>query len=163
MIQRIQSVFLFLAMLLTASLFFGPVVNFNVKGHEYPMNMSGFTGDGQIFNATAGSYWFPIFTIVAALVIVFLAVALFSYKNRPRQIKLCATAFFLNIILLGLLFLGPDAIASNIAPDMADEAGRIVSYRWICFLPFGSLILTNMASRAIKKDEALVRSADRLR
>ena len=82
---------------------------------------------------------------------------------RPRQIKLCATAFFLNIILLGLLFLGPDAIASNIAPDMADEAGRIVNYRWICFLPFGSLILTNMASRAIKKDEALVRSADRLR
>ena len=46
---------------------------------------------------------------------------------------------------------------------MADEAGRIVNYRWICFLPFGSLILTNMASRAIKKDEALVRSADRLR
>ena len=149
-------------MLLTASLFLGPIVSFNIKGHEYPMNMSGFTGDGKVFNATAGSYWFPIFTIVAALVVVFLAVALFSYKNRP-QTKLCATAFFLDIILLGLLFLGPDAIASNLVPDMAEEAGRIVKYRWICFLPFGSLILINMASRAIKKDEALVRSADRLR
>ena len=163
MIHRIQSVFLFLSMLLTAGLFLGPVVVFNIKGHEYPMNMSGFTGDGAVFNTTVGAYWFPIFTVMAALVLVFLALSLFSYKNRHRQIKFCASTFFLNIILLGLLFLGPDAIATKLVPDQADVAGKIVQYRWLCFLPLVSLLLINLAVRAIKKDEALVRSADRLR
>ncbi len=149
-------------MLLTASLFAGPVATFDIRGTEYMMNLGGFAGDGKAYNAVAGAYWFPILTILAAALVVILAVALFSYKNRPRQIKLCATAFFLNIILLGLLFLGPDIMASHIEPTLK-EANRLVSYRWLCFLPFGSLILTNLASRAIKKDEALVRSADRLR
>lgn len=163
MIQRIQSLFLFLAMLLVAGLFVGPITQFNIREVPVMMEITGFSGEGSIYNSIAGSYWFPLFTVMTIALIALLAITLFSYKNRPRQIRYCAIAFFLNIVLLGLIFLGPDVMASKIEPALRDNASRIVSYRWPSFLPFISLVLINLASRFIKKDEALVRSADRLR
>ncbi len=99
---------------------------------------------------------------------ILLAVTLFSYKNRQRQIKLCTVTFFINIILLGFLFLTPDMLSTKLSASLdlgldKPAARKMVHYQWASFFPFVSLILVNMASRFIKKDEAMVRSAERLR
>lgn len=163
MIQRIQSVFLFAAALCIAALFLSPVTAFNIRSTNVYMDITGFAGDGNLYNSVVGAYWFPIFTVLTVAVIVLLLVCLFSYKNRPRQLKLCTTTFFLEIILIGMLFLVPDSMAKNLEPGLTEDVSRIVQYQWPSFLPLLSIILIRLAMRFIRKDEELVRSADRLR
>ncbi len=163
MIQRIQSALLFLAALCTAALFLSPVTVFHIRNTSVYMDLTGFAGEGEIYNTVAGSYWFPLFTILAAAIVLLLIACIFSYKNRQRQIKLCTTGFFLEILLIGMLFLVPDSMANRLEPGIDQDVARIVQYRWTSFLPFLSLILIRFSIRFIKKDEELVRSADRLR
>lgn len=163
MIQRIQSVFLFAAALCIAALFLSPVTVFNIRNTDVYMDITGFSGEGEIYNSVVGAYWFPIFTVLTVAVIVLLLVCLFSYKNRPRQLKMCTTAFFLEVLLIGMLFLVPDNMAQSLEPGVTEDVTRIVQYRWPSFLPFLSVVMIRLAMRFIRKDEELVRSADRLR
>ncbi len=184
MIQRVQSVFLALAMLLTSLLFSFVLCDFHLPSGEIAvMKMSGFTeitnstGDNTVKDVALIRFLndqvvngsrFPLLLLLTSVQFILLTVTLFSYRNRPRQLKLCTATFFLNILLLGLLFLGPDMLSVNLsnALDLGldkQTARKMVHYQWGSFFPFGSLIFINLASRFIKKDENLIRSADRLR
>lgn len=170
MIQRIQSVYIALAMLLITLLFSMTLCDFHLPDGDIAiMKMYGFVGPYQYLNnGVVSSYRFPILLLLAAALFILLSVTLFSYRNRPRQLKLCTIAFFINILLLGFLFISPDIISQKISAAMSlniDKAAarKMTHYQWASFFPFVSLILINIASRRIKKDEALVRSADRLR
>lgn len=170
MIQRVQSVFLAAAMLLVSLLFSFVLCDYHLPdGSIAVMKMSGFVGPYQYLNnQVVGASRFPLLLILSSALFILLAVTLFSYRNRPRQLRLCTIAFFLNIILLGFLFLGPDTISAKLSTSLdlgldKQAARKMVHYQWATFFPFASLILINLASRRIKKDEALVRSAERLR
>ncbi|MDE6493504.1 MAG: DUF4293 domain-containing protein [Bacteroidales bacterium] len=170
MIQRVQSVFLALAMLLTSLLFSCVLCDFHLPNGEIAvMKMSGFTGAYQYLNNhVVNVSRFPLLLILTSVLFILLATTLFSYKNRGRQIKLCTVTFFINILLLGILFLGPDILSVNLSRSLdlgidKQAARRMVHYQWGSFFPFASLVLINLASRFIKKDENLVKSADRLR
>ncbi len=162
MIQRIQSAFLFLAALCLSVIFMFPVVVFNIRDTPLPMYVTGFPPE-SLYNAVVKGYWFILFCIILIAAITLLLVALFSYKKRPRQLKLCSVSFFLTIIFLVLLCFVPDVIAGRIEPGIGKEASRIVKLQWPIALPVLSLALNYLAVRFIRKDEALVRSADRLR
>ncbi|MEG1572813.1 MAG: DUF4293 domain-containing protein [Bacteroidales bacterium] len=156
MIQRIQSLYLLATMLILSILFFVPFASMQLGGLEVSMSVSKFYPDTFIF--TKYPYIFWGLTLLTAGVILLSGFALLSYKNRKRQIKLVSASFFVNILLVGSLFFSVEFLA----PKLYTQANGI-EYLWSTYIPLLAMLLISMALRAIRKDEALIRSADRLR
>ncbi len=155
MIQRIQTVYLLLAALLTGSLFFLTLAEMAGDQTLYQLWWRG------VYQLEAGSQpqmvlpaW--AISILTTLTTLVPLVTLFLYKKRIFQIRLCALNLGLLAGLSGLIFYMAKATAKELGA--AD-----VSFNWPLVLPLIALILTIMAIKAIGKDEALVRSLDRLR
>lgn len=89
-------------------------------------------------------------------------VSIFLYKNRPLQVKFAAGGLlFLTIYIAFLLFVKVDGLEKGIT-DL--YAAPIVNYNKIAVsFPILQLLLFILAQRAIRKDERIVRSSDRLR
>lgn len=160
MIQRIQSVYLFIAFVAALLLFFFPMASFLSEMEYFKFYIYGLesmvpgTSDMYVINQW---YTVPLIGLAVALGFITL-VAVFLYKNRLLQMRLIKINIFLNIILIGLFFLlympvVEDAV--GVAPEYGNELG--------IYLPLISLIFLILGHRAIKKDEKLVRSADRIR
>jgi len=134
-IQRIQSVYLFLAVVLDGTLFFNAL-------HAHAMN------DPQ--------QWVGIgFTAVLIVAGLFSLICIFLYSNRSNQIKWTGGAVALQTIALGygvgiLISLG------GFGPFLWDEA------LGAGFLLL-ALVAVLMARKKIKDDEELVQSMDRIR
>ena len=103
------------------------------------------------------SYFLPL--IIGALAVAVLAgMSISLFKNRAKQIQLTNIAVLLNILfILGVLFVYVPFIEkkTGIKPDFANGIG--------IYLPIVSLMFLVLANRAIKRDEKLIRSSDRLR
>jgi peptidoglycan/LPS O-acetylase OafA/YrhL len=81
-------------------------------------------------------------------------VAIFLFKNRKLQFVIGRLTILINLILLGLLM--------YVSLTLPGEAA--VSEKGIgMFVPILAVLLLVLANKAIKKDEDLVKSADRLR
>jgi hypothetical protein len=146
MIQRIQSLFLLIVILLSVFLFFVPI--YALETPQVPGN-----------NGAGGLLFFYITSNVAYLVLNaitgFLAlIILFLFKNRYLQIRLCNLNMLFICIFIGTLLLADHTRAAT---------NVIVHYDFGCYFPLLQLVFTFFAMRATRKDEALVRSADRLR
>ena len=101
--------------------------------------------------------------VLAALVIVVAVACIFMYKNRMRQARIVMVGFVLNLAYVFLLFFwAVDGYADTVKNymHMSDIA---VSWTFGSYIPIASLALLFLANRAIRKDEAKVRAADRLR
>ncbi|MEG1498148.1 MAG: DUF4293 domain-containing protein [Bacteroidales bacterium] len=159
MIQRIQSLYLLLAMIILSTLFFFPVASFNLRGAEVMMEITGFAGD---FEFTQITYWFPLLVVVNAVLILMLAFIIISFKDRKRQLKWCNLALLINVLFLIFLFFGMDLLSKKLEPDSV-QAGNIVRYLWPTYMPVLSLLMILLAMRGVKNDEKRVRSSDRLR
>ena len=88
------------------------------------------------------------------MVFVLSIIVIFLFKKRILQFKLTNIIILFNVMILGLFFLLDFVVL---------EAGRTISYEVGSFLPVISIVFAYMASHFIKKDEQLVRSADRIR
>jgi len=153
MIQRKQSLWLFIAALLNAGVFYFDLYRYHntvrsiVKGVDTVTDTT-----GQIRVADH----FP--TLLIALVMTLLPVVIiFMFNNRKRQIRMCfvsilAIASFITIALQRVKHLG------NLTPPPSSESYWIGSV-----LPIAAVIFIIMAMIAIRKDERLVKSVDRLR
>jgi len=151
MIQRIQTIYLFLVVVLGITLCFVPVLQF-ISPEE--------AEELQIWNLSAFSYDLPLqgiwgLTVATLLIPVLAAVDIFLYKNRILQARL-------NIftVLLCLGYYGVLAIYIWLAKLSLGAEWHLLPWASI---PLICMILTLMATRAILKDEALVRAADRIR
>lgn len=82
-------------------------------------------------------------------------VAILLFKNRNLQVRLANVNLLLICVLIGLLFFLADTMGSSL--------NHRVSYQYGSYLPLIQLVFTFLAIRAIRKDDELVRSADRLR
>lgn len=158
MIQRIQSVYLLVAGLaLSATLFF-PLSN--GASTESWVTLTSF---GATFSENINlEFNFPIVLHAAlvgiAAIVSFAAIALF--KKRMLQVKLSSLIILLSASSVVTGFFGIDAIKTAL---INSNYFIPMSYGVAAFLPIIALILTFLASRAIRKDEELVRAADRLR
>jgi hypothetical protein len=158
MIQRIQSVFLFLAFVATIALFFYPIAGiysdlFTYKFYVYELkNMV--PGEASLFTFMTT---FPL--LLLNIVVGVMAVGcIFLYKNRIRQAKIVRLAILLEIVFIALVFFVYAGIIEknlNATPEYLEEAGM--------YFPLIALIFLILAYRFIIKDERLVRSADRPR
>ena len=90
----------------------------------------------------------------ARLVFPLIWTAIFKFKSRQTQFVLGRLNILLNLILLGLFIYR----LFNLPAELLNfEKGSAM------FLPIISVVLLALANKAIKKDEALIKSVDRLR
>ena len=146
MIQRIQSIFLFLASSSLASLFMNTVsfADFTEPNPSVPASADGFLNiydDKIMLGATA---------IALALSLL----TLFLFKNRPNQIRFAWVMMAVTVVLIGLA-VWQVQIISAIVPLKISLIGFISTAL--------AIIFGFLAIRYIRKDELIVRSADRLR
>ena len=152
MIQRIQSLFLLGAVLLCVILIYVPVYELIPETVNVSTDNSSLVGPVTttftIFNS-------PILVITNAVIGAFALIAIFLFKNRNLQIRLTNLALVIDCILIGLLFFAADTSSSTYHSK--------VHYLYGSYIPVIMAIFLFVAIRYIKRDENLVRSADRLR
>lgn len=135
MIQRIQSIYLSLAFIVMAVLpFVFPLWNENNKEIYFMTNI--------------------LYTVFFGLSTTLAITSLLSFKKRQHQFVLNRLNIILNLILLGLFVYRTLNLSGGAT---APEKGIGM------FLPIATILLLVLANRAIKKDEDLVKSVDRLR
>lgn len=135
MIQRIQSVFLFLAGIV--SLILSSVFDLWRSGAEW-MQVDDYEIIWALFLSSG----------ILSFVVIFL------FRNRKRQIIYNSINILINIVLVGLLIY---RLFNLPGEGFASEKGVGL------FLPFVAILLLFLANRSIKKDEKLVKSIDRIR
>ncbi len=152
MIQRIQSLYLLAVTVLMAVLCFVPVGEFAAPAGLYNMTLSGVykAGDAGVAYSTLPLLLLAIVVSLVALVTIFL------FKNRKMQIKLASG----NLALM-LLFYVVSIVYYFMIKDSLQAVFSLVPF--VTFIPFAALVLNVFAIRAIRADEELVRSLDRLR
>lgn len=147
MIQRIQTIFITATALLIASLYFLDFADLTVNGELYIFNAKGIFNDNQmIFNGL------PILVFIGIIALLHLIIV-FMYKKRISQIRMLVFSIILLLGLAGLFIYFTYAGFEN---------AKAVFKAPVVF-PVVGIILDYLAIRAIGKDEALVRSMDRIR
>lgn len=97
-----------------------------------------------------------VYTILLGLSTMLTVISIISYKKRQNQFVMGRLNIILNLILLGLFVYR--------SLNLSGETVNAVSEKGIgMFLPIVAIVLLVLANKAIKKDEDLVKSVDRLR
>ncbi|MEI6817718.1 MAG: DUF4293 domain-containing protein [Bacteroidota bacterium] len=156
MIQRIQSVFLFLVVVIAGLMFLFPITEFSLNTTPATIVKLDLFGFHHLQGKVELSKE-PVLQLllINILIMVISVVAIFTYKNRRMQIRFTWLGIIFSGLLVVLIMLFP---SSFITEPIAEKQLSIGIY-----LPFIMMILFFMAQRAIKKDDDLIRSADRLR
>lgn len=135
MIQRIQSIFLLLAAIVSG-----------VLSNIFDLWKSGI----EWMQVNDYMYIFALFIASGVLSLV----NIFFFKDRKRQMLFNVINIFMNLVLVGLLAFR----LYNLPGDgFASEKGVGL------FLPLITVVLLWLANRSIIKDEKLVKSVDRIR
>lgn len=155
MIQRIQTIWLFLTTTVIFALFLFPYLQIlNVSGTAKAIKITGVYENigGQVVQ-TSGFLALTIATVLLGLVPF---VIIFFFRNRKLQIKLA----YLNIVLvLGFSFW----LAQTAKTVVGDMPLQLQNYGIGVILPCLAILFLILAVRAIRGDEKLIRSAERLR
>lgn len=153
MIQRIQTVYLALALLSLVLMFAFKISVFSNETNEWFFSIYGL----QPANSAAdGVIWFPPF-ILNVVLIILLLVIITMFKNRKMQLMLGRLSYLLILGYFVLLYFWTDGLADVLTTD-----GK-AAYSVGIYFPMAALAFVFLANRAIKKDEELVKSLDRLR
>lgn len=161
MIQRIQTLYLLAIVALGITLCFVPVLQLvtpedAAELHVYQMSASGLqetTNEQCQPTASLQGLWGLMVTTV--LIPLLALVDIFLFKKRILQARL---NIFLAMLCLG--YYGVLALYVQLAKMSLGVDWHIMPWASVPLICF---ILTLMATRAILKDEALVRAADRIR
>lgn len=157
MIQRIQTIWLLLASAVIFALFLFPYFQFaDASGLGYALKVNGAYGTVEGQAARLETYWLQM--IATILIGLFPLYIIFQFKNRKLQRNLILVEV-LAIILLGAWF--NFNASQKLSEYLLEFNARNLGVGFF-ILPI-AIILLYMASAAIKKDEKLIKSADRLR
>ena len=157
MIQRIQTLYLLLATVFTGLLLFVPLASSDVSGMHIDLTAWGVYVTELTNNAVINEVvpWFGILLTVTTLLPF---VTIFLYKKRKVQMLLCIIEIVLLVISAGVLIY-LQRIDLPIA-EMPQPKFVMLSQSGLLLL---SIVSVWIARRRIAKDEALVRSLDRIR
>jgi glucan phosphoethanolaminetransferase (alkaline phosphatase superfamily) len=162
MIQRVQTIFLFLVAVSMIVMLFLPIWQKSDPATSEMLTMDAFNlyfvkvqedGTRELID-TKPTYYISILAVITAIVALF---SIFKYTNRMLQIKLGALISFLILILMMLTYYLFTKANSILLPNQQGE------FLYGFYLPALALIFNFLANRFIRKDEKLVRSADRIR
>ena len=137
MIQRIQTIYLILALVVTT-----------VLPYCFPLwKMS----DGHEFYFLTNMPYTVLFGLSTTLSLM----SILFYKKRQHQFVMNRLNIILNLILLGLFVYRSLNLSGETTTVSEKGIGML--------LPIVAIVFLVLANKAIKKDEDLVKSADRLR
>jgi len=136
MIQRIQTIYL----LITAGISAGLIFVFDLWK----------TNEGEVVYAQDNVFYLSLFLLSAILSLV----SIFRYKNRKSQFVLGRLNIILNFILLGIFVYQSLNLSGE--TEVSEKGIGVL-------LPVFSIVFLVLANKAIKRDEDLVKSVDRLR
>lgn len=153
MLQRIQTVYLFIASLSIYGLFLFPVASvFNNLGATKIM----VTGAYQtIGNQVVQTQSFLLLTIATAILGVLPIVLIFLFKNRNQQ----------QVLIYGLVVvvLVHSYWLTQTVQTISQSVLKISDYGIGAGLPSVTILFLVLAAKAVSRDEKLVKSAERLR
>ncbi len=160
MIQRIQSVYLLLVAIAGIFMFIYPFVSLvpNAPSADPSIYYMSSLKIEVLLNGTSSVFMrlWPM-VILNTVIVAFAFFTMIQFKNRKVQISY---TYFLLFLLVGEIAL----IAYDVnSLNNAVGAGHSISFTVFTLLPILQIVFTRLATSSIKKDEALVRSADRLR
>ncbi|MFD1063958.1 DUF4293 domain-containing protein [Winogradskyella litorisediminis] len=136
MIQRIQTLYLLVALVISAGLIFV----FDL-----------YTNENQELVYAMDNYLYLGLFLGSALLSL---ISIFSFKNRKSQFVLGRLNIILNFILLGVFVYQSLSLSGE--TEVSEKGIGMI-------LPVFSIVFLVLANKAIKKDEDLVKSVDRLR
>ncbi|RXQ94388.1 DUF4293 family protein [Ancylomarina salipaludis] len=153
MIQRIQTLFLLGVLVLLSMLYFFPLAELidpaNISYSFLYRGIPSLTeGEAMLFKA------YPV-AILLTIIVLNVCVTIFSYKKRIRQIRLTVFNIFCMLGMMGLVYY---SINSQV-----EEMNAVANYSIVNAFPLVGVVLSYLAIRHIGKDEAMVRSMDRIR
>jgi len=144
MIQRIQSVYLLIATVLSGGFIFLFNLWVTEQGTKF-FALDSLSSDNLVLASI-----FVLFITSAILTLI----AIFQFKKRQLQFVLGRLTILINFILVGILVY----FAQNLSGEIK------ISEKGIGLLiPIFTIVFVALANKAIKKDEELVKSVDRLR
>jgi hypothetical protein len=149
MLQRIQSVFLFVSLCFLVPLFFVPIaILVHETGEIFTFNLAGF------YRSEAGETIFEYSILAFGILICALnLIIILMYRRRILQIRLC----IYNIVFL----IGLSGVALFVLYNIQNV--QTISFGLPAVFPVVSIILHYLAFRGIRKDELTVKSLSRLR
>jgi hypothetical protein len=152
MIQRIQSIWFFLAALCIALLLFVPIISKVINESEYWVNTIGLY---QQTNGAANKIepFLPL-TILTIASAAMLLLTIFTFKNRTQQKRVALASLILILVLSILTYINLEKIPGGFEG---------VTYKLGAILPIVAIIFIYLGVRGINNDEKLIKSADRLR
>jgi|SRR5690606_493390 len=157
MIQRIQTIWLLLATVVILGLFIFPYLNYiDLVGLGKKLFVTG--EYSAVNNESVKQKSFILQTLGTIVVALVPLITIFQFKNRKLQIKL----IYLSIALVVLLGVWMYFTATSTLQLISQSFGANNIGVGFFLLPV-AIILLAMALGGIRKDEKLIRSADRLR
>ena len=157
MIQRVQSIFMFLGIVAILLVLFFPiwhktnpdtqeVAQLNVMSLSYQKS-------GTVVKNTTTAYLVGL--VFGSVALGFYSI--FSYKNRLKQLRLNLVNIVFIMLILGLF------VYFSYQGELLLPKPEKGAYGFSFFMPAVTVLFYSLANRFIRRDEALVRSADRLR
>ena len=139
MIQRLQTVYMLLAVIIISLLFLLPFSNASI------------TNSGPFVDGDLDVY--DNISLLSSVIAIALSglINIFLYKNRRTQmlITIVLTLLSIETVTLALVFTFTAAVSASVSVGI--------------FIPLVSIVLFMLAYRGIKKDDELVKSSNRLR
>jgi len=136
MIQRIQTVWYFLALCAAVATLFVP---------------AWISAESEIISVMV----FLPFTIAIGILSAAILTTIISFKKRLSQLKLGSFTIIIAFLLLVAIWL---PVFTTLIPNINNVSPTIGSY-----LPLAIILFTALGNFFVKKDEKLVKSMDRLR
>jgi hypothetical protein len=165
MLQRIQSIYILLAVILNLTTLFVPVWQFT--NQEQTELLNGISAYEPTAEDSAASFFdhpdgvksamHSLFFGLACIGSLYLLWLIFQYQDRKRQIKLSYIG--IGILMVEILAL---VLLTQREPDFITAATASKPHFGFA-LPVLAIMSTFLAIRGIRKDEELVRSEDRIR
>jgi hypothetical protein len=144
MIQRIQSLFLAISVGISIATFMIPFgEKMDSEGKKHTLNLMGDANQVPSYELI----------LVNTLVLLVAIAAVFNFKKRALQMKLCRLGSLLSIALLVLAFYASESLAGE---------GKVL-FQFGIYLNAVQPVMFFVARRYIHKDDLLVKSADRIR
>ena len=155
--QRKQSLFLLLAGLLAFSTWLFPIATFERADGVHALRTTGIFGPDGLENAERAPMlpFHLLHTILGAALLV----SILLYGKRLRQAAVVRGTYLITLAVISFQYITRNSTLAYLAQEGAVDA----SYGFSFYAPIVGLVLAFLAERAIRSDEALVRSMDRLR
>ena len=158
MIQRKQTVFLFLAFVAMVLNFIFPIAKF-IGGGDYQIEFYLYKLVSLVPDVTVpvDNSFFIAGTAFAGVVALGSLISIFFYNNRILQAKVVRMLVIFTLAQIAVLFFYS-------IPAIEKISGNQVEYNYVGIaMPLVAFLMLVLAVRGIMDDEKLVRSADRLR